>query len=338
MVPEVHTHQRLALSLAQALVEYANAPLVLLDGDLRVVSASRWFCNDFGIDSATVDGKLLLELSGGEWDVGHLREFLEAGASNTREMAAFEMDFKRRDGAIRRLIFTAQKLDYVGIQNTRLLLAIADVTEARAAERLKDDLLREKEILLKEVQHRVGNSLQIIAGVLLQRARMAQSEETRKHLEEAHQRVMSVAALQKHLAASAVGHVAVKPYLEKVCASIEASLVYDPGLVQLEVDADEGMATPETCASIGLIATELIINALKHAFPTRVGKIAVAFRSEGAGWTLSVSDNGIGIAQDGARQTFGLGTTIVQALANQLKAKVQKTQLSPGTRVSIIHA
>jgi two-component sensor histidine kinase len=58
----------------------------------------------------------------------------------------------------------------------------------------------------------------------------------------------------------------------------------------------------------------------------------VAFCSEGAGWTLSVSDNGIGMAQEAARQTFGLGTTIVQALANQLKAKVQRTQLSPGER------
>jgi PAS domain S-box-containing protein len=180
LVSEVHTNHRLALSLAQALIEYANTPLILLDGELRVVSASRSFCRDFGIDCATVDGKLLLEVSGGEWDIGNLRAFLEAEASSAREIATFEMDFKRRDGAVRRLILTAQKLDYVGIQNTRLLLAIADVTEARAAERLKDDLVREKEILLQEVQHRVGNSLQIIAGVLLQRARMVQSERNPK--------------------------------------------------------------------------------------------------------------------------------------------------------------
>jgi PAS domain S-box-containing protein len=295
LVSEVQTHHRLALSLAQALIEYANAPLILLDGKVRVVSASRSFCRDFGIDGATVDGQPLVELGGGEWNLDSLQSFLEAGASGAREIETFEMDFKRRDGGVRHLILTAQKLDYVGIENTRLLLAIADVTEARAAERLKDELVREKEILLKEVQHRVGNSLQIIASVLLQRARTVQSEETRKYLEDAYQRVMSVASLQKHLAASAVGQVAVKPYLEKVCASIEASLVYEPGLVQLIVEADESTATAEACASIGLIATELVINALKHAFPTRVGKIIVAFCSEGAGWTLSVSDNGVGI-------------------------------------------
>ena len=76
-------------------------------------------------------------------------------------------------------------------------LAVADVTAARAADKLKDDLLREKAILLQEVQHRVANSLQIIASVLLQSARKVQSEETRGHLKDAHNRVMSVAARAK---------------------------------------------------------------------------------------------------------------------------------------------
>ena len=76
-----------------------------------------------------------------------------------------------------------------------------DVTDARIAEKLKDDLLKEKAVLLQELQHRVANSLQIIASVLMQSARRVQSDEARTHLQQAHQRVMSVASLQHHLAA-----------------------------------------------------------------------------------------------------------------------------------------
>ena len=76
-------------------------------------------------------------------------------------------------------------------------LAIEDVTRRREADREKDDLLQAKEILLQEMQHRVANSLQIIASILLLKARTVQSEETRLHLQDAHQRVMSVATVQQ---------------------------------------------------------------------------------------------------------------------------------------------
>lgn len=76
-------------------------------------------------------------------------------------------------------------------------MAVTDVTDERAAARLKDDLIREKAILLQEVQHQVANSLQIIASVLMQSARLGQSEEARGHLRNAHNRVMSIAALHR---------------------------------------------------------------------------------------------------------------------------------------------
>ena len=85
---------------------------------------------------------------------------------------------------------------------TLILLAIEDVTERRAVEREMEELLQQKEILLQEMQHRVANSLQIIAGILLLKARTVQSEETRLHFKDAHQRVMSVAAVQQQLQAS----------------------------------------------------------------------------------------------------------------------------------------
>src|SRR3546814_15270992 len=93
----------------------------------------------------------------------------------------------------RRLVLNAQKLEYGDAEQVRLLLTISDVTEARISEKLKDDLLREKAILLQEIQHRVANSLQIIASVLLHTARRVQSDEQRSHLRHDPHRVMSIA-------------------------------------------------------------------------------------------------------------------------------------------------
>jgi two-component sensor histidine kinase len=218
-------------------------------------------------------------------------------------------------------------------------VSIADVTDARVAEKLKDDLLREKAILLQELQHRVANSLQIIASVLLQSARRAPSDDTRNHLYDAHSRVMSVAAVQSQLAASRLGEVGLRAYFAELCQSLSASMIRDHDQLSLEVSADESVASADVSVSLGLIVTELVINALKHAFPgRRSGKIIVGYRATGPAWTLSVGDNGVGMPKDLASARPGLGTSIVAALAQQLAARVQVADASPGTSVSIVHA
>ena len=93
-----------------------------------------------------------------------------------------------------------------------------------------------------------------------------------------------------------------------------------------------------TAVSLGLLVTELVINSLKHAFPDgRKGRIDVSYNAHGPNWTLAVADDGVGMPGDSESQTPGLGTSIVEALANQLKARVQVVGGHPGTTVSVIH-
>ena len=105
----------------------------------------------------------------------------------------------------RTMCLNARKVFYEGGSHTTILLGIEDITEKLTLEREKDELLRQKDVLLDEMQHRVANSLQIIASILLLKARSVQSEETRQHLQDAHKRVMSVASVQQHLHASGAG-------------------------------------------------------------------------------------------------------------------------------------
>src|SRR6202043_2137788 len=136
-----------------------------------------------------------------------------------------------------------------GGADIRLILSVADVTDARAALKQKDDLLREKDVLLQELHHRVANSLQIIASVLMQSARKVQSEETRGHLHNAHQRIMSVAAMQKQLASSSVADVELRPYFTALCNSIGASMIRDPNRVSLDVGVDDSVTSAEVSVS-----------------------------------------------------------------------------------------
>ena len=328
-----------ALSLMLAVIAASDPPLLLMDGNLRVIAASASFCRDFQIEPASVPGNRFSALGHGEWDVPQLISLLEGTAAGAAEVHAYEFDLKRDERAPKLLVMNAHKLDYDDKEQIRVLLAIADVTEARASDKLKDNLLREKTILLQEVQHRVANSLQIIASILMQSARKVQSEETRGHLHDAHSRLMSIAAVQQHLAASRLGEVELRPYFVQLCKSLGASMIHDPRMLSIEVVVDESATDADVSVSLGLIVTELVINALKHAFPgRRAGKIAVEYGSRGGNWTLTVSDNGIGMPAESEGRKPGLGTNIVEALAKRLDAEVRVAGADPGTAVSIVHA
>ncbi len=338
MVSRTPSQVDAASSLALAVVASSNTPLLLLAGDLTVIAASTSFCIAFGIDPAQVAQRQLAELGAGEWSSLKLASLLSATAAGAAEIHAYEMDLDRPGSDLRHLVVNAHKLDYDDKDHVRLLLAVADVTELRASEKLKDDLIRDKATLLREVQHRIANSLQIIASVLLQSARRVQSDETRLHLKDAHSRVMSIASVQRQLAQSSVGDVALHPYFVQLCGSLAASMIEDPSRLAIEVSVDDTVTDSDTSVSLGLIVTELVINALKHAFPGgRGGKILVDYHTYGPNWTLSVSDDGIGMPTDPALSKPGLGTGIVEALANQLEAEVQLRSTMTGTSVAIAH-
>ena len=337
MAPRSQPDLEAAPGLAQALVASSPTPLLLLDNDLTVVAASASFCSAFQIDPAATACRLS-DLGAGEWNLPQLAALLKATGSGFAEIDGYEIDLARAGRTTRRLVLNAKKLNYADADDILLILSIADVTAGRLAEKANLDLLREKDVLLQELHHRVANSLQIIASVLMQSARKVRSEETRSHLYDAHQRVMSVAALQQQLAVSRLADVEMRPYLVALCDSIGASMIRDHAQLTLEVRADESINTADTSVSLGLIVTELVINALKHAFPgNRGGRIVVGYHGRGDNWTLSVDDDGIGMPDDPDSAKPGLGTSIVQALAAQLGARLAVASANPGTSISIAH-
>jgi chemotaxis protein methyltransferase CheR len=307
--------------------------LIVLDKDLRVIAASRSFYVKFTTNPDDSQGKHLYELGDGEWNIPKLRALLENIIPGRREMADYEVEHDFPHIGKRVLLLNACTVLYEKAHKN-ILLSIEDITTQRALERDKDELLRQKDMLLNEIQHRVANSLQIMLK--------AKSEETRRHLRDAHTRVISVAAVQQHLHASAgLGSMEMLPYLSKLCEALAQSMIGDAQSISLKVLGKGGSSTCASAESLGLIVTELVINSLKHAFNenTKDGQITVAYDVSGTDWKLSVADNGIG-KPDGvfAQPKTGLGTGIVKALAKQLDSQVVTLSGPMGTTVSVTHA
>jgi chemotaxis protein methyltransferase CheR len=323
-------------SLAEAIVDAIREPLLVLDLDLRVIATSRSFYRTFAVTPRKTEGRLVFDLGDGQWNIPGLRAVLAEIIPKRRTVEAYEVEHEFPTIGRRVMLLNARRVFDEHDSPAAILLAIEDVTRRREAEREKDDLLQQKEILLQEMQHRVANSLQIIASILLLKATTVQSEETRLHLQDAHQRVMSVATVQQQLRASGLNErIEIGPYLSKLCDSLAASMIGARPL-SIKVQATSGGAVSSEAVSLGLIVTELVINALKHGFQgEEEGEILVSYAVQTSGWRLSVCDNGLGQETGNQSPHAGLGTSIVEALAHQLSATVQKTSGPHGTTVTI---
>ncbi|CAN7186746.1 sensor histidine kinase [Rhizobium sp. LjRoot254] len=338
-----------AQTLAQAIMNTLPEPFLVLDDQFRVLAASAAFYRTFEVDPEQTIGCLLYALGDGQWDIPSLRVLLETIIPERTAMDGFEVEHDFPRIGRKTMFLNARQVVYEDHSKSTILLAIRDATVSRTIEREKDELqrqtqelLRQKDVLLQEMEHRVANSLQIIASILLIKARAVSSEETRKHLKDAHQRVMSVAEVQRHLHTSAgLDTVDVRSYLTKLCSSLGSSMIGESQPIEIKVRADSGAIGSDKAVSIGLIVTELVINAIKYAFPESKADahIYVTYETNELDWKLTVSDNGVGQTASDVKGTgTGLGTAIVQALVSQLEAVRESVIDENGMEISVTRA
>lgn len=335
-----------ARTFALEIVNTIPDPFLVLDSELRVEAASRSFYATFKVDVERTLGCKLYSLGDGQWDIPALRLFLETIISKHVAMDGFEVEHDFPLVGPRVMSLSARLLLSAQSRESTILLAFKDVTAKRAVEREKQKLLiqaqallSQNRVLFQELQHRVGNSLQIIASILHLKARSATSPETRSNLEDAYERVMSVALVQSHLGeCEGMVEIEICTFLSKLCAGLMASMTEESCPIVIKVLCNDSMIASSKVASIGLIVTELVINAVKYAFPNgrRDARILVAYETQGSAWKLAVSDNGLGKARQTGKVGGGLGTMIVETLVKQLEARVEVTSGTTGVSVSVV--
>ena len=335
-----------ASGLAQTIVDTVRDPLLVLDRNLLVAAASQSFYVTFGLDSAAVLGQSIYDLIDGQFKVAALRSSLDGLVSSGTIIDGLEVGLTVPVIGRRIFVLNARRVFGGGVEPMNFLLVFEDITHRRRIERENKELLErtgallnEKDILLQELQHRVFNSLQIIASILLMKAESA-SGETRLHLKEAHERLIAVGKVQRLIqTAGRGGLIELGPYLKNLCDSLANSMVDPDEPVAVEVAADDSAIDSANAVSVGLIVTELVINALKHAFPKGYpnSKVIIHYESTGSDWQLVVSDNGVGRSADPVRKD-GLGIALVDALARQLDARLGVVSTANGMTVSVTHS
>ena len=212
--------------------------------------------------------------------------------------------------------------------------------EVRRARDRFETLAEERAVLLQEVNHRVGNSLQLIAAMLQMQSQANPGQEVKTALLDAATRVMAVAQVHRRLYTSEdVKTVAIDQYLDALIEDLRSSTEGD-GFAQLSLAADPVETDPDRAVAIGVIVNELVINALKYAYPMGKGPIRVGLRSRDAAGNavISVEDDGVGFAGSAPIGSTGLGQRIVKAMADKLGARISYNSLHRGTRIEIAFA
>ncbi|MBN1533846.1 MAG: PAS domain S-box protein [Spirochaetes bacterium] len=285
--------------------------------DGRIEEANDAFLRLMGFERGEVLGYRTTELA--IWE--NLEERDEV-LGMTRELGGVrdrEVRFRRKPGeTIDALIST----EFIEASEERYILSVvSDITHRKRQELALAKALGEKESLLRELQHRIKNSLVMISSLIGLEANRSGVEPVMAALKEVKFRVNSVANLYTILYQTGnITEVALEEYLMRIVGSLEGSYLSGHGNVSIETRLEQMTVDDRDAAALGLILNELLTNSLKYAFPDgRAGRIEVTLRREAGGLVLTVGDNGVGLPGgfDPAR-SGGLGLELVRMLVSQL--------------------
>jgi two-component sensor histidine kinase len=196
-------------------------------------------------------------------------------------------------------------------------------------------LAAEREVLLREVNHRVGNSLQIIASLLHLQANSTSQDDVKAALTNAMGRVAAVAQVHRRLYTSHdLKSVLLNQYLDALLEDLRRSAEGNK-MSRLTLTAVPIEIDPDRAVAIGIIVNELVMNAVKYAYPDCAGPIHVDLRAEGEDILLSISDDGVGLNGKSDPRSTGMGQRIVSAMGSKLEATVERDPDHAGTRIVV---
>ncbi len=285
------------------------------------------------------------------WGVIHPddRERIDAAARSALDPAGsgrytVEHRVARSDGAMRWLSVSGQAFfaERDGTRHcVRMLGVVQDVTERKAAETALAQALAEKETLLREIHHRIKNSLQLVSSALRLQAYSTPNAELRLHLAEAERRVFAIAKVHDQLYRQPrlTDRIDLGRYLAELCRGLNDSAAGEACAITVTVEADQVEVPTDNAIHLALIVTELVTNAIKYAFAGRSrGAVVVSFRTDpDGGRRLRVADNGSGLpAGFDLQRAAGLGMKLTQALVHTVQGTLEIESSNDGTCFTVV--
>jgi two-component sensor histidine kinase len=197
--------------------------------------------------------------------------------------------------------------------------------------------LREKEVLLKEIHHRVKNNLQVTSSLLRLQSAHIKDPQARELFVESQHRIHSMALVHEKLyQAPDLARVDVRDYAHSLALLLCRAYGADPSRVTVTLASERLLLGIDTAVPVGLILNELVSNCLKHAFADgRPGHIAITI-ADGASWSIAVADDGVGLPPTlDLDRIPSLGLQLVWTLADQLRGAIEVTRGDPGTTFTL---
>ncbi|BAZ33370.1 two-component sensor histidine kinase [Cylindrospermum sp. NIES-4074] len=343
-----HKHAQQLLELQAVITRnMAEGICLVRSADGVIVYANPKFEQMFGYESGELIGQHISVVNYEDEDTNAeaVYEAIAAAVAQNGE-ANYEVHNLKKDGTSFWCMGTSSVFEHPE-HGTVFVAVQQDITEKKQAEEQIKASLREKEVLLKEIHHRVKNNLGIVSSLLQMQCRRTQDSQASAILRDSQNRIASIALVHEKLYRSEnLADIDFAQYIPDLTTHLFDSYNVSSSRIQLDIQVDDACLDVETAISCGLIINELISNALKYAFPgDRQGKIQVRFCQECKSlesgqrqctWILKIQDNGIGLPEDyDTKKAKTLGLTLVQGLVKQLRGTIQINS-QEGTEFKII--
>ena len=312
-----------------AFLEAAPDAVVMVDGSGRIVVVNTLTERMFGYRREELLGEPVEVLIPERLRQRHLRDrgdYAKAPRARPMGAAGLELWGRRKDGTEFPVEISLSPLETE--QGMLVTSIIRDTTERRQFEERIKASLREKEVLLKEIHHRVNNNLQVTSSLLKLQSDYTQDPRTLEMFAESRNRIRSMALVHEKLYQSSdLSHINFSDYVESLAALLFRSYGAEADVIQLRLEAGRAFLSIDQAVPCGLIVNELLSNCLKHAFPEkRRGEIRIRVLEDAAGeWlTLAVADNGVGLPPGlELEKVQTLGLQLVRTLARQINGQVE---------------
>ncbi|NYB52316.1 MAG: PAS domain S-box protein [Methanobacteriaceae archaeon] len=316
------------------IVENAQEGIWSIDSDAKTMFVNPCMADMLGYTVDEMLGKSLFEFMDDN-AVEMAKMYLERRKNGIEEQHDFE--FLCKDGE---KIYTSMETSPINDDEGNFVGAIALVSNITQRKKMEEELkksLNEKEMLLKEIHHRVKNNLMIISSLLNLQSRYIKDKESQDIFKESQNRARSMALIHERLYQSTdLKRIDFGDYIRTLSQELFRTYATGKGNIELKLQVEDVFLDINTAIPLGLIVNELLTNSLKHAFPQeREGEIMVSLISEDGFYFLIVKDNGVGIPEDFDYLNAGsLGLQMVNSLTQQIDGEIELIR-SGGTEFKI---
>lgn len=305
-------------ALMSAIVEHSSDLVAVYSGEGKLVYVSPVCLTLLGRESEELVGRSWMEIVVPE-DREHLLTMFASLGESAHQASTLRCCHK--DGSIAWVEARAAQLKAHAIAQPMTVLTLHDVTAQREHEQQMEASLKEKEVLLGEIHHRVKNNLQVVQSLLRMSSRLLPPGEARTAADATIQRIHAMALVHERLYRTKdVASLSLSSYLNDLFRGAVASNSAPPGQIQLQLDTEEIPLTLDWAIPFGLLANELMANCFKHGFPNeRRGTIEISIHRIDGVVRMVVTDDGVGLPEHfDAAACPSMGLKLAASLAHQL--------------------